>query len=167
MRYIGIVFLLIFLLTCGTKQTNEQRVNTAINNLNTDAPELMQAINRLGFPQPMLVIGDLPGETLGQTSIYHDGSATIVIDVNKVLRKRDRLEPVIGHEYYHVLDARTKYGIDRFIDIANRDKNLPYFSKEVEISAIKQEDALRVRLLSTGKYNGMASSRTIQNNRDF
>lgn len=165
MKYLGILLLLL-LITCGVKQTNEQRINVAINNLIADAPDLMTEINKSGLP-PVITIGELPGEVLGQTSIYYNGTVTIVIDVNKVLRKHDRLEPVIGHEYYHVLDARNKYGVDNFIGIFIRDKDVQYYNKELEISAIKQEDALRQRLLSTGKYKGMASSRIIQNSRDF
>jgi hypothetical protein len=120
-----------------------------------------QAVN--GYPVEIKT-GDLKGDTLAQTEIFYD-HAVITVDVLRVDQAHDRLEPVIGHEMYHVVDARLKYGIDSFYQLVERDRNKDWHYRELEMSAIAQENSLRQRLLMQSKYKGMASTRDMQNRR--
>jgi hypothetical protein len=111
-----------------------------------------------------VAVGDHPDDVLGRTAVFSD-HAEITVDVFKVTQKHDRLEPVLGHEIFHVRDARRKYGIEEFCAIVAREKDLPWGERTVEKSAKAQEDLLRKELLSTGKYTGMAPTRDLQNSR--
>lgn len=110
--------------------------------------------------------GTLEGNVEGRTVVTPHG-AVVVIDVIKVIRKRDRLEPVIGHELFHVNDALTVYGIDKFLNICADESSLPWRHKTLEQTAIKQENELRARLIAAHPetYTGMATTRDLQNAR--
>lgn len=156
--------LVVWGLSCNMK-SSEQRLQEATQAVLVDDGSLCQDYSRAieGYPVDILV-ATLPGDVLANTSVFND-HAVIRVDVSKVMRKRDRLEPVLGHEIYHVVDARFKYGLENFYALVERDKAKDWHYREVEVSAVQQENALRQRLLKSPKYQGMAATRELQNGR--
>jgi Fe2+ transport system protein FeoA len=157
------VLLLIWGASCN--KPAGQRLTEAAQQVLVDDTPLRLAYGNATMGYPVKIqMGTLEGETLAATTIYQD-HAVITVDVTKVALRRDRLEPVIGHEMYHVVDAVLRYGIPEFCAKVARDKDLPWQAREVELSAIQQENDLRQRLLELPKYKGMAATRESQNSR--
>ena len=142
-----------------------QRLAEATQVVLADDPSLQQVYKSATEGYPVTIQpGTLQDDTLAATTVYQD-HAVITVDVTKVALKQDRLEPVIGHEMYHVVDARLKYGIEQFCALVARDKDLPWQAREVEKSAVQHENELRQRLLKLPRYKGMAPTREDQNSR--
>lgn len=141
-------------------------LDNAFNNLMHDSPRMRTLWCQVqdGGYSVSLVDADLPGDTLGSTTIS-DSGAQIRIDVGKVIRKHDCLEAVIAHELFHVNDARFKYSVGIFQQLVERDKHLSWDLREVERSAVAQEDILRRELQQLPPYSNIASSRAGQNAR--
>jgi len=91
--------------------------------------------------------GDLKKTALATTEVFQDG-ATITVDIFKVKKAHDHLVPVLAHEVYHVRQAFNLLGVDRFCEIVERDKGLPWERRELEIGAVKYEDGLRQKMLT-------------------
>lgn len=91
--------------------------------------------------------GDLKKAALATTEVFPEG-AIITVDIFKVKRAHDHLIPVLAHEVYHVRQAFNLFGVERFCEIVARDKDLPWDRRELEIGAVKYEDALRKRMLT-------------------
>jgi hypothetical protein len=145
--------------------TPEQKLEQAQTNLFNDAPRVKTLYTSLMKDYQIIIKPEqLTGDTEGRTVIT-ETSATVSIDVNKVAKKHDRLEPVLAHELFHISDAKLVYGFDKFFALVEADKSKNWWDREVEISAYNQEDDLRKELIKTGKYGGMASTRKQQNNR--
>lgn len=161
-----VVLSLLAILACNPdKRTTLQRAQDARATVLVDDVELRIAYTSATKEYPVEVrVKDLTGAVEANTEVYED-HAVINVDVIDVERRRDCLEAVIGHEMYHVVDARTRYGIPKFFALVERDKDLDWHQREVEKSAVAQEDALRQRLLNNPKYRGMAPTRNAQNSR--
>ena len=147
---------------------NEVKVQRALANLVSESPtnkDYYDALVKKGFVIHDGIIDK--DKDLAHTDVRSDGSVTITVDANEVLKFRDRLEPIIAHELQHAYDALVTYGVDKFIEIANSEKNLPWEKRTLEKSAIEWENLTRQYLLATYKkeYSGMASTRQFQNRR--
>jgi hypothetical protein len=116
--------------------------------------------------------GDLPGNTLGQTSISLTTDkiiCNIIIDTDKARLAGDRIEPLLGHELKHVWDALFLYdkknpitSTELFLAIVDRDKQIVHNNREVELSAITTEDKIRTELLKSGPaFDGMPPNRAM------
>jgi hypothetical protein len=97
--------------------------------------------------------------------VFTDSDPLIQVDVSKVNRSRDQLEPVIGHEIGHVYDAYFKYGIPKFLELIKEESTLPWGSRTLEQSAIVFENSIRLELHQSGNYPSMAQTREDQNQR--
>ena len=109
-----------------------------------DIADKMKAIQAV--TDVVLTSGTLEGTTLAATTISIDGSdATIIVDVDKVEKTHDRLEPVIGHELYHVWEAYYVYGgPDKFCNLVTSEKPIKqWYDRTYERSAILRENQLR------------------------
>lgn len=162
MRLINITLIaVIFLASCKPQPTPQQQIQGALENLLALSPSDNAKLAEDNIPISWKV-GMLSGDTLAATAIYHD-HAEITFDLNKINSKHERLEPVIAHELDHVHDAYKVFGVDKFISIAESEKNLPWKERTLEKSALIQEDATREFLLKTypSKFKGMASKRAV------
>ena len=110
----------------------------------------------------------MPGEILAQTTI-NEGNATIIVDVSKVNKTHDRLEPVIGHELYHIWEAYFVYGgVENFSDIVAKEKPISVWqNRSYEKSTIQRENNLRKSLKTSypNEFNTMSLTRELQNSK--
>lgn len=103
--------------------------------------------------------GELKNSTLATTEITNS-TATVTVDIGKVHRAHDNLIPVLAHEIFHISQAHLDRGVDSFCSIVQRDKNLPWDQRELEIGAVTYEDTLRASLLKNPYWKGkMAPTR--------
>lgn len=145
--------------------TPAQKLEQAQVNLFNDSPKTKLLFESLMKDYQIIIKPErLSGEAEGRTTITTT-SATVLIDIDKVAKNRDRLEPVLAHELFHINDAKNVYGFDKFFSLVEEDKNLSWWNKRVEISAYTQEDLLRKELIQTRKYGSMAPTRQLQNKR--
>lgn len=144
---------------------NSQELRKALDALYRVNPESKQMLDKVelsGYPVS-IVPGTLKGETLATTAVTHDG-AIITVDLLKVRRAHDSLVPVLAHEIFHAHEAFVTLGVDEFVSRVERDKRLPWEQRELEISAVRYEDELRWRLITTPEFRGtMAPSRARAN----
>lgn len=153
------------LVTCKT-QTPQESVDKALATLVQDNQTLNNIninIRKESYPVT-ITAGTLPEGVLGRTLVTETG-AQVTVDTHQVIQRRDRLEPVIGHELIHIHDARFKFGMPQFIEIVSKERDLPWDQRTVEKSAIEQENQLRKELIATGRYKGMPETRQLQNQR--
>lgn len=145
--------------------TPEQRLEQAQANLFLDSPKTKALYESLMKDYTIIIKPErLSGDAEGRTTITTE-YALVLIDTDKVARHRDRLEPVLAHELFHINDAKNIYGFDKFFSMVSEDEHLDWWLKRVEKSAYTQEDTLRKELIKTGKYDSLAPSRQQQNNR--
>lgn len=154
----------VWLLDLFKSPDHQAMIDKALNDLVLNSPNMKAIWNNIQKNDYTVQLkdGDLPGDTLGSTEISESG-AVITVDVFKVGRKHDCLEAVIGHELFHINDARFKYGVPEFIEIVMRDAPLPWDQRELEQSATRQEDSLRAELRTLPAYNAIAPTRRVQN----
>jgi hypothetical protein len=147
-------------------------LDSAIVNLLADS-ELVSPLytNILMTRKLTIILAELEGDVEARTHLSADSEPFIEVDVRKVLKLRDRLEPVIGHEIGHVHDAYYKYGVENFISIVAAESQMSWDQRTVEKSAILFENQVRAQLLKdhAKEYSGMAPTRERQNaaHRDF
>lgn len=145
--------------------TPEQKLEQAQANLFIDSPKTKALFDSVMKDYQIIIKPErLSGDAEGRTTITTT-SATVLIDVDKVAKNHDRLEPVLAHELFHINDAKNVYGFDKFFALVEEDKALDWWNKRVEKSAYLQEDALRQELIKTNKYSSMAPTRSLQNRR--
>lgn len=134
-----------------------------------EIPDIKAKLPEIG--DYILMPGKLDGDTLAQTRVNIEGPAEILVDLDKVAKVHDRLEPVIGHELYHIWEAKQIYGGPaKFLELVKSEKaKTDWHNRVYEQSAIKRENDLRLYLISTypKEYSSMAKSRDLQNNRKF
>jgi hypothetical protein len=141
---------------------------TAIDNLISDSAMVAQwkaELNARGISFTV-VNATLEGDVEARTHIQIGSDPWIEVDVRKTLNvKRDRLEPVIGHEIGHIYDANFVYGVPQFIAIVAKEAAMPWDQRTVEKSAIVRENEIRKQLLETHfqEYKTMAPTRERQN----
>jgi hypothetical protein len=141
----------------------------AVQNLKTDNPMVAawwQAITVNKGLTCKVVKASLEGDVEARTHISETEDPWIEVDVFKVVtQKRDRLEPVLGHEIGHVYDAYFVYGVADFQAIVAREAQLPWDQRTVEKSAIAREDLIRQQLLRDHpeEYKHMPATRERQN----
>lgn len=149
-------------------KSDQELIDRAIVNLLTDSPIARAATKDLAIPSTQITPMTLSGGDLAQTAVNADGSWHISIDVGDVQRCMDRLEPVIAHELYHVLQA-TKMGTpEEFITRVNTEKAVKDWEhRSFEIEAMAWEDKVRVDLRSRHPeaYRTMPASRATTNQR--
>lgn len=149
---------------------HDQELSTSISNVLNDS-YIVNSWYRdiLNDKHKSIVIKNatLPGDIEATTTISDYSDPVIEVDVFKVLQKHDRLEPVIGHEIFHVYSAYYLYGVQEFQQIVAREANLPWEERTVEKSAIEQEDIIRTQLImhNPSRYKGMPLTRKDQNRR--
>lgn len=146
----------------------EVQIQNALTALLEDSPTIKEMWPKViadGY-SVTFVAETLNGKQPGITIVKYK-SAEIKLDLGKIRQTRDSLEAVLAHEIIHIHDARYKYGFSEFVFLVDRDKQLAWQQKEVEISAIKQEDVVRAELKATNKskYSSMSLTRDIQNSR--
>lgn len=149
----------------------KKQVEIAETTLISRSPDIAIKLNEVGRHTTItLTAKDLPGDILAQTRIT-TGSAEITVDVRKVKLRRDRLEPVIGHEIYHVWEAYYVYGgVDSFCTIVNTEKPTKnWWDRSYEKTAIVRENSLRQYLKEHyyKDYVSMSSTRELQNNKTY
>jgi hypothetical protein len=147
--------------TCKPQPTPQQQIQTALETLLQLSPADNARLKAIPVPITWK-IGDLKGNTLAQTAIFHD-RAEITFDWNEINLKREKLEPIIAHELDHAFDAYIVFGVDRFISIVDEEKDLPWKDRTLEKSALKQEAETRKFLLKTypEKFKGMRPERPV------
>lgn len=145
------------------------RLETATVNVTKQSSDVQLKLMAIQSKTNVIITNDtLPGEVLAQTSINEDAS-TIIVDVDKVTLKKDRLEPVIAHEIFHVWEAYYIYGgIDKFTVLVNSEKETSIWeNRSYEKTAIARENALRKYLKDSfsKEYRSMPITRELQNRR--
>lgn len=148
---------------------HEQQLQMVETKLIQQSPDIAKKIAEINAEIQFTVSdGKLATGTLATTEIKED-SATITVDVSQVLSTHDRLEPVLGHEIYHVWECYYIYGgATKFIALVNSEKpNRDWADRSFEKSAIARENQLRVWLKTNfpAEYRTMRPSRELQNTR--
>lgn len=150
----------------------QKMLDKAIENLLSDSQTINRMYTDIQLTKKMtIVLAELEGDVEARTHLTVDAEPWIEVDVRKVSKLRDRLEPVIGHEVGHVYDAYYKFGVSNFIEIVSNETKMPWDQRTVEKSAIVFENQIRAELLRDhpAEYRGMAPTRERQNatHRDF
>lgn len=146
----------------------DKALTDAIENLKQDAPMVSAWLKELEEKGVKLTFSraTLKGDVEARTHIQEMSDPWIEVDTFKVINtKRDRLEPVIGHEIGHAYDAYCKYGVTYFISIVAKEATMPWAQRTVEKSAIERENEIRKHLLEDHfqEYKNMAPTRERQN----
>ena len=147
-------------------------LDAALANLLADSALVNPLYNNIQLTRKLtIVLAELEGAVEARTHLSAESEPFIEVDVRKVLKLRDRLEPVMGHEIGHVHDAYYKYGVANFISIVASESRMSWDQRTVEKSAIVFENQVRAELLKdhAKEYSGMAPTRERQNamHRDF
>lgn len=160
-RFAVVLLLLLTFVACDTR-TRQQRLDQAQQNLTADSPTTVQMLadlKRAGVTFT-IVLADLPDTAQeATTAISSDASPIITIDEARITRAMDRIEPVLAHEIAHVHQAYLFYGVERFSQIVNVEKQLRWDHRTVEKSAIVVEDQVRAELKRFKEFKSLPPKR--------
>ena len=172
LKYIGIAVAVIGLGTAiyiGQKNSipYQQQVELVDAKIREQSPDIFVKVGEIMQKTNYTIkAGELAGEVLAQTKVMESG-AEITVDVRKVNAHNDRLEPVIGHEIYHIWEAYYVYGgVDPFSQLVANEKPINNWQdRTFEKSAIARENELRRYLKAKypKEYGTMSSTREAQN----
>lgn len=153
--------------------SDEKKIENAFNNLLDKSPDNRKIFEEITKNNITIEFkpGNLQNDDLGKTIIFDNnnsnGHASVTIDLNRVFEKRDRLEPIIAHELKHIYDAYFIFGFKRFNELVLNEKDVNWWNRTLEKSAISFEDQTRQFLKTNyqNEFKGMSHKREFQNKR--